>query len=205
MKNKSLITLSILSSFILSGCSGLGIGENEFSCELGANEGMCSSARNMYNLSNQSLVSFEHLKDEDRYIPINTESNGQKNFTHFTKDENNKQIAQNTSKENSNINDGNRMMYSYTNQGTPIRTPTKVMRIWISPWIDSKDALHLSGLVFVDVEPKKWNIGEKIYDLQHYGDAVKFKRVKKTEPIKKQSERTDNLQPSTITSINKNQ
>ncbi|NVP00685.1 type IV conjugative transfer system lipoprotein TraV [Photobacterium damselae subsp. damselae] len=204
MKNNLIITLSILTSFILSGCSGLGIGENEFSCELGANEGMCSSARNMYNLSNQSLVSFEHLKDEDRYIPIKTENNGQKNFTHFTKEENINKIDQSDIPENSNISDGNRMMYSYTNQGTPIRTPTKVMRIWISPWIDAKDALHLSGLVFVDVEPKKWNIGEKIYDLQHYGDVVKFKRVKKTEAVQKQSERTDNLQPTAITSINKN-
>ncbi|EHA1082426.1 type IV conjugative transfer system lipoprotein TraV [Photobacterium damselae] len=202
MKSKLLSAIPIISLFILNGCSGLGIGANEFSCELGANEGICSSARNMYNLSNQSLVNFEHIKDKEENIQINNEFQGQKNFTHFTKEKNLNKIGLNDIPKNSNISDGIRMMYSYTNQGTPIRTPTKVMRIWISPWIDSNDALHLSGLVFVDVEPKKWNIGEKIYDLQHYGDVVKFKRLNKTETVKKQSERTDNLQPTAITPIN---
>ena len=41
----------------------------------------------------------------------------------------------------------------------PVRTPATVMRIWIAPWIDKNDDLHLPSHLYTEVEPRKWSIG----------------------------------------------
>ncbi|GIU41042.1 hypothetical protein TUM3794_20520 [Shewanella colwelliana] len=40
----------------------------------------------------------------------------------------------------------------------------KTMRILISSWTDSDGDLHLPGFVYVEVEPKKWVVGEQAND-----------------------------------------
>lgn len=41
----------------------------------------------------------------------------------------------------------------------PVRSPATVMRIWIAPWIDKNDDLHLPSYLYTEVEPRKWSIG----------------------------------------------
>ncbi len=41
----------------------------------------------------------------------------------------------------------------------PIRTPAKVMRIWIAPWEDEDGDLIASGYVYTEIEPRRWQIG----------------------------------------------
>lgn len=41
----------------------------------------------------------------------------------------------------------------------PIRTPATVMRIWIAPWIDKNDDLHVPSYLYTEVEARKWTIG----------------------------------------------
>jgi len=41
---------------------------------------------------------------------------------------------------------------------TPIRTPSKVMRVWIAPWEDSDGDLNLSGYVYTEIEPRRWMV-----------------------------------------------
>lgn len=43
----------------------------------------------------------------------------------------------------------------------PIRNESKVIRIWVAPWIDSQDNLHWAGYVFSEVTPKRWSVGEQ--------------------------------------------
>lgn len=50
----------------------------------------------------------------------------------------------------------------------PVRTPATVMRIWIAPWIDKNDDLHLPSHLYTEVEPRKWSIGS----LPNVGAAV---------------------------------
>lgn len=50
----------------------------------------------------------------------------------------------------------------------PVRTPATVMRIWIAPWIDKNDDLHLPSHLYTEVEPRKWSIG----GLPNVGAAV---------------------------------
>ncbi|QSA98086.1 TraV family lipoprotein [Methylococcus sp. EFPC2] len=42
---------------------------------------------------------------------------------------------------------------------TPIRTPAKVMRIWVAPWEDADGDLNVSGYVFTELEQRRWMIG----------------------------------------------
>lgn len=42
----------------------------------------------------------------------------------------------------------------------PIRTPAQVMRVWVAPWIDSQDNLHMNGFVYTEVAQRRWAFGE---------------------------------------------
>lgn len=43
----------------------------------------------------------------------------------------------------------------------PIRTPSTVMRIWISTWEDSESgSLMAPGYVYTEIEPRRWVIGK---------------------------------------------
>lgn len=42
----------------------------------------------------------------------------------------------------------------------PVRTPAKVMRIWIGPWEDDAGDLHMAEHVFTELEPRRWAIGD---------------------------------------------
>jgi conjugal transfer pilus assembly protein TraV len=44
----------------------------------------------------------------------------------------------------------------------PLRSQAKVMRIWIAPWEDQHGDLHASGLVFTEIEARRWNLGERM-------------------------------------------
>lgn len=41
----------------------------------------------------------------------------------------------------------------------PLRTPPQIMRVWIAPWIDKQDNLHMNGFVFTEVASRKWSFG----------------------------------------------
>jgi len=42
----------------------------------------------------------------------------------------------------------------------PVRSAAQVMRIWIAPWVDKSDDLHVPGYLYTEVTPRKWNVGE---------------------------------------------
>jgi len=41
----------------------------------------------------------------------------------------------------------------------PIRTPARVMRIWIAPWEDVTGDLNALGYVYTEITPRRWAIG----------------------------------------------
>lgn len=45
---------------------------------------------------------------------------------------------------------------------TPIRTPSKVMRVWVAPWEDADGDLNVSGYLFTELEPRRWMIGRPL-------------------------------------------
>jgi len=54
----------------------------------------------------------------------------------------------------------------------PVRTPARVMRIWIAPWEDTEGNLHLASLVFTEIEKRRWVVGEPVGDAGLGSQAV---------------------------------
>lgn len=42
----------------------------------------------------------------------------------------------------------------------PVREPAKVVRIWVAPWIDDQDGLHLAQINYAEVTPRTWTVGK---------------------------------------------
>ena len=67
----------------------------------------------------------------------------------------------------------------------PLRTPAQVMRIYVAPWESENGDLNVTGYVYVEVEPRRWQIGNRsaikhpnIRSIQRKKKAAR-KRVKK--------------------------
>ena len=41
----------------------------------------------------------------------------------------------------------------------PLRSPARVMRIWIAPWEDSRGDLHAPGYLYTEIDPRRWTLG----------------------------------------------
>ncbi|WP_416370957.1 TraV family lipoprotein [Tistrella sp.] len=41
----------------------------------------------------------------------------------------------------------------------PFRSQPVVMRIWVAPWESDAGDLHLGGSLLVEVEPRRWQVG----------------------------------------------
>lgn len=42
----------------------------------------------------------------------------------------------------------------------PVREPARVARIWIAPWVDKEDNLHLAQTLYTEVKPRTWTVGK---------------------------------------------
>lgn len=42
----------------------------------------------------------------------------------------------------------------------PWRTQPQVMRVWIAPYVDGRGDLHAGSRVFMEIEPKRWAVGD---------------------------------------------
>lgn len=49
--------------------------------------------------------------------------------------------------------------FTFSYDGQVLRKDVKVLRIWVAPWVDKSDDLHLSTLVYTDIEKRKWEVG----------------------------------------------
>lgn len=56
----------------------------------------------------------------------------------------------------------------------PIRTPSSVMKIWVSTWEDSESgSLNAPGYVYTEIEPRRWVIGKPESAARSSGQAYK--------------------------------
>lgn len=129
----------VLAVITLSGCASFGMGEDEYSCS-GLPEGTrCMSAREVYNNSN------------DGKAPRSTSSNVSEEVHEYlgTSNVNNEVYA-------------DFVAPRLPNQPIPVRTPAKVMRIWVAPWEDTNGDLIVSGHIYTEIESRKWVLGDKL-------------------------------------------
>lgn len=57
---------------------------------------------------------------------------------------------------------------SLPNRPVPVRTPAGVMRIWIAGWEDDLGDLNAPSHIFVEVEPRRWVVGEPEHHEQRF-------------------------------------
>lgn len=43
----------------------------------------------------------------------------------------------------------------------PHRDPAQVLKVWVSPFEDEAGRLHMPSKVFVEIEPRRWNVGHR--------------------------------------------
>lgn len=148
--SRTLIAIGLVAGAgALSGCaSTFGVGSDQYSCD-GYPEGVqCKSASEVYeatehgrSVSDESQETDPELFDEDRGKEPDRAS---------------PEAPESALPAASGVAPVARLEGK-----TPIRTEAQVMRIWVNSWEDERGDLHLPGLVYTEVEERRWNVGER--------------------------------------------
>mgnify|MGYP003385596274 CR=1 FL=1 len=55
---------------------------------------------------------------------------------------------------------GNQVQSQVQSGPRPVREPARVARIWVAPWVDKQDNLHLAQIHYTEVKPRTWTVGK---------------------------------------------
>lgn len=170
-KVRNLVIVAGLSA--LSGCASLGVGDSEFSCSGLPDTQNCMSAREVYEATANGGSIYDrdysqaHAGHDHK---VKTSGTGGSS-TFMSKEERlsggyvgDTKVSQNGSTQIEEV--VRRVEDRYVaprtpNKPVPIRTPAKVMRVWIAPWEDKNENLKVSSYVFTEIEKRKW-----MYDMR---------------------------------------
>tara|TARA_B100000424_G_scaffold239268_1_gene205881 strand:- start:1210 stop:1821 length:612 start_codon:yes stop_codon:yes gene_type:complete len=135
---------------MISGCSSLNVGESEFECEGKPGDfhgnNTCRSADEVYAMTDNGEVPLP-VTEADRKAAAGNDQGPAK-----------------PTAANNGVNPVDPVTRDYVtpalpNRPVPIRTPARVMRIWVSPWEDTVGNLNVPGYVYTEIEPRRWTIG----------------------------------------------
>jgi conjugal transfer pilus assembly protein TraV len=151
MMNKNILAaLSLVT--LLSGCSVLSVGQDEFNCSAGDENALCASSRTIYRATDGEIQENEkitYVKDGEVH---------QTNLSELKKFNSNLGISENSAHQ---AQSSMKAAPQFSYDGEVLRHDVKVLRVWIAPWIDKSDNLHSSQLIYTDIEQRKWEIGRK--------------------------------------------
>lgn len=173
--SKKILTLA--SPFLLAGCS---IGQSEFNCSAGDDNALCGSTRAIITATNGELTTDDTIRVHKGGEVVEVSAS---KFAGFN--QNNLDANHQTGRSDVNV------PHTYNYDGDALRTKEQVLRVWIAPWIDQHDVLHMSNVLYTDVEKRHWKIVNNstsgmVHGLQ--ADAIPHKKVvnkPKTESKKK--------------------
>jgi conjugal transfer pilus assembly protein TraV len=165
------ITL-LYSMSIVAGCTSLGIGEDDFACR-GYPDGLrCMSSQDVYKLTNgddyeKKINALAKIQGADPDKGVNKLPEDDVFLTdgEFA---NAPTVKQST--DYNVINEATEVkkkiyieaVIPEKTKGTiPLRTPAKVMRIYIAPWESISGDLNVPSYVYTEIEPRRWMIGNK--------------------------------------------
>jgi conjugal transfer pilus assembly protein TraV len=197
MKNIYLIFFLLIVA-ITSGCSSLGIGEDDFACR-GYPEGLrCMSSQDVYTLTDSdeykeriAIVAasqgaeperaINRLPGEGPILDVNLDPEAVNDNANNSAKVNNSVLMSN---ENLHTKSYIKSIVPQQTKGTiPLRTPAQVMRIYIAPWESISGDLNVPSYVYTEIEPRRWMIGNKPIKINN--------SLKPLQSIKK-STRSDN-------------
>lgn len=136
----------MLGTSVLTGCSSLALGDDEFSCKMENGGVPCASTSQMYEMTNNGqtpakLAKEKQLKKEGKTVDDGTK-NGQSDFVL-----------------------DNYVTNRLPDEPIPVRTPPQVMRIWVAPYEDKEGDFVMSGYVYTEVSPRRWTLGVNSQDI----------------------------------------
>ena len=126
----------LLAGSLLVGCSWLGLGHNDYSCT-GRPDGVrCRSARDVYHATHGGQIP----------APTSTDRKTLKKKPSATPSSADMKPPQQT----------HYLAPAPLTSSVPLRTPSRVMRIWIAPWEDRHGDLMVPGYVYTEIEARRW-------------------------------------------------
>jgi len=184
MKNSIRLVLLAVTSITMSACSTLG--KDEFTCKSLKKDGVCAGPRDVYELTN-NRETLENLSLEDLDRQVNKEKylSGTHDGHSHESAEINKEVVvyePRTMEQQSpdsyqaakvlpqtRFDTGQRSSFdAWPNNGEPMAPEAMAMmaepmpmRIMIASYKDSSGFLNMPGYIFVDVQPRTWQIGEQ--------------------------------------------
>ncbi|EGR0468561.1 type IV conjugative transfer system lipoprotein TraV [Vibrio cholerae] len=146
---KKLLGLAFVS--LLAGCS---VGQNDFNCSSGDENALCGSSRTIYEVTNGELKTNDtltYVKDgKKQQMSVSDLKKMQKGDLYHAAS-----ISENSTHQADSLS----VPLSFNFDGDVLRHDVRVMRIWIAPFVDSNDNLHLSSMVYTDIAHRSWQIG----------------------------------------------
>lgn len=150
MKNRNILMI-VCSVFALGGCA---VGQNDFNCSSGDENALCGSSRTIYKATDGDL------KTNDTLTYIKDGEKQQMTVSELKKLQNG-DASHNSSISEISKGKANSLSapLSFSYDGDVLRKDVQTMRVWIAPFIDSNDNLHLSSMVYTDIAQKSWELG----------------------------------------------
>ncbi len=148
-KTSAVLALTVATTF-LGGCSSmLNVGESDYACPGTVETGFkCMGVRDLYKATEGPSDSFGKkamaAKTADAAdATLNTKAPVLYDATN---------VAANRT--------GSFEPTPWMDKPLPIRSQAKVMRVWVAPYEDDSGDLNAPGLVYTEIEARKWNVGE---------------------------------------------
>lgn len=158
IRKMSIAALVIVSS-ILGGCANMGLGNSEYACagipERTDQGGVrCMSARQVYQMTEQPGPVNIYGADEE-------ETSDDKWWGSRSSKKNAKSAAEEKpAPVDVSANSNHPLSESpISNEPIPLRSRAKIMRIWVAPWESTNGDLNVSGMVFTELDGRRWSIG----------------------------------------------
>ena len=150
MRNLQLLFITALIGAI-SGCS---VGQNDFNCSAGDENALCGSARTIYQATDGDL------KTKDTLIYIKDGEKKQVTLKELNKSqESDKDHAFLISEISNPKANSLGIPHTFSYDGDVLRKDVRVMRVWIAPFVDANDNLHMSSMVYTDIAQRSWELG----------------------------------------------
>lgn len=163
--NRKAIVLVLTSMAALQGCSGFGVGESEYSCDGYADGITCASAREVYQQTSSGADPHEghdHGKDEKAAPEKDDGERAHEGHRRASVQRRAGGIESESEPVDRQQPESRQVGQHVAIDGpTPIRTQAKVMRAWVDSYEDQKGDLHIPGLIYTEVQERRWNIGNQ--------------------------------------------
>ncbi|WP_318473060.1 type IV conjugative transfer system lipoprotein TraV [Photobacterium leiognathi] len=137
--------LTLVSPLLLAGCS---IGQSEFNCSAGDDNALCGSTTAIITATNGELATNDTIRVHKDGEVVEVSASKFAGFNQNNLDPEHHQAQ---------LSDVD-VPHTYNYDGDALRTKEQVLRVWIAPWIEQDDVLHMSNVLYTDVQKRHWKI-----------------------------------------------